>query len=89
MMTVKLKLATYLRIILTLNKLTNNNFRKLSSSTFTDLTACQNKKKGRDNVKKKKGLSTVNKKDFRNANNAQNITMMDFEKLIIYVKCKS
>lgn len=54
MMTVKLKLATYLRIILTLNKLTNNNFRKLSSSTFTDLTACQNKKKGRDNVKKKK-----------------------------------
>lgn len=62
MMTVKLKLATYLRIILTLNKLTNNNFRKLSSSTFTDLTACQNKKKGRDNVKKKRDYQPSTKK---------------------------
>lgn len=87
MMTVKSKLETCLRVILTLNKLTINNFRKLSSSIFTDLTeACQNKK--RKGQCKKKGLSTVNKKDFRNANNAQNITMMDFEKLIIYVQCK-
>lgn len=46
MMTVKSKLETCLRIILTLNKLPINNFRKLSSSIFTDLTeACQNKKK--------------------------------------------
>lgn len=63
MMTVKSKLATCLRIILTLNKLTINNFRKLSSSIFTDLTeACQNKKKGRDNVKKKRIINRQQKR---------------------------
>lgn len=64
MMTVKSKLATCLRIILTLNKLTINNFRKLSSSIFTDLTeACQNKKR-KGQCKKKKRIINRQQKRF-------------------------
>lgn len=63
MMTVKSKLETCLRIILTLNNLTINNFRKLSSSIFTDLTeACQNKKKEGTMQKKKKDYHSSTKK---------------------------
>lgn len=87
MMTVKSKLATCLRIILTLNKLTIILENYLHQFLLTSLKLVKIKKR-KGQCKKKKGLSTVNKKDFRNANNTQNITMMDFEKLIIYVQCK-
>lgn len=80
MMTVKLKSTPCLSLIIMLNKLTYNDLKNyLLQLLPTSLKLVKIEKEGTNECKN--GLSTVPNIYFRNANNAQNITLIDFEKV--------